>query len=61
MAGFTSQALLRSKYEDLIDESEQDVTEKLQKTVGWLKQVFIYNSCNNSTVNPAHDAQTYKY
>lgn len=42
MAGFTSQALLRSKYEDLIDESEQDVTEKLQKTVGWLKQVFNF-------------------
>lgn len=41
MAGFASQALLRSKYEDLIDESEQDVSEKLQKTVGWLKQVLI--------------------
>lgn len=40
MAGFASQAALRSHYEDLIDETENDITEKLSSAVSWFKQVL---------------------
>ena len=39
MASFASQAALRSHYEDLIDETEHDLTEKLSSAVSWFKQV----------------------
>lgn len=39
MAGFASQAALRSHYEDLIDETEQDISNKLTSAVSWFKQV----------------------
>lgn len=41
MAGFASQAALRSHYEDLIDETENDLTEKLSSAVSWFKQVVL--------------------
>lgn len=40
MAGFASQAALRSHYEDLIDETEQDIQVKLSSAVSWFKQVL---------------------
>lgn len=41
MAGFASQAALRSHYEDLIDEAENDAKEKLSSAVCWFKQVVF--------------------
>lgn len=41
MAGFASQAALRGHYEDLIDEAENDITEKLSSAVSWFKQVVV--------------------
>lgn len=43
MAGFASQAALRSHYEDLIDEAENDAKEKLSSAVCWFKQVVWTN------------------
>lgn len=39
MAGFASQAALRSHYEDLIDSTESDISEGLKSAVSWFKQV----------------------
>lgn len=39
MAGFASQAALRSHYEDIIDETEVKIQEKLTNGVSWFKQV----------------------
>lgn len=48
MAGFASQALLRSKWGDLVDsgssaipDESTDVSQGLKNVVGWLKQVKI--------------------
>lgn len=42
MAGFASQAALRSHYEDLIDKSEEDIEKGLRTAVSWFKQVFFF-------------------
>lgn len=42
MAGFAAQAALRTHYEDLIDETEHDITEKLSSAVSWFKQVLWF-------------------
>lgn len=39
MASFASQAALRSHYEGLIDDAENDLTEGLKSAVSWFKQV----------------------
>lgn len=41
MASFAAQAQLRGHYEDLIDEAENDLTEKLSSAVSWFKQVHL--------------------
>jgi len=40
MAGFASQAALRTHYADLIDTSETDIQESLKSAVSWIKQVL---------------------
>lgn len=48
MAGFASQAALRSKWGDLVDTGSTtipettDVSQGLKNVVGWLKQVLNY-------------------
>jgi hypothetical protein len=49
MAGFAAQAQLRSHYEDLIDETEHDISVKLSSAVSWFKQVFGQFSLHTST------------
>jgi len=47
MAGFASQAILRSKWGELVDSGSSslpetsDVSNGLKNVVGWFKQVFL--------------------
>jgi hypothetical protein len=51
MAKGASQAALRCHYEDLIDETEHDIAEKLNSAVSWFKQV-IYSDKVSSLFAP---------
>lgn len=59
MAGFASQAALRSHYEDLIDETENDITEKLSSAVSWFKQVDICTILPSSPSSVSHRKMSY--
>lgn len=41
MAGFASQAALRSHYEDIIDETEEKIVVKLSSAFSWFNQVVL--------------------